>query len=523
MSDQKKEQANINSDAEIQIPLAELIKTRREKVLALREAGTEPYPYRYERTHTVAEILDQFETFEKDETVVRAAGRLKLIRKMGKVFFADLWDHTGRIQIYVRKNDVGDEPFNLFNTLDLGDIIGCEGTVFVTKTGERTIKVATFELLTKALHPLPDKHAGLSDKETRYRRRYADLIANPDVMKTFAMRSRAIQLIRQFLDTEGFLEVETPVLQPLYGGGNAKPFTTHHEKLDLQMYLRIADELYLKRLIVGGFDKVWEFCKDFRNEGMDRLHNPEFSMIELYWAYADYRDIAEMFERLLRHTVHGLHGGYKITYGEHEIDFEPKFRWVSMLDSIKEATGVDLTDLSYEDAKAEANKLGVEGDEMFNWGKVVESVWEAKVEPTLIQPTFVTDFPVEISPLAKKHRDNPRLTERFEIFIAAQECGNAFSELNDPMDQLERFLQQGKALAAGDEEAQPLDDDFITALSYGMPPTGGLGFGVDRLIMLLTNQHSIRDVIFFPQMKDLKEGAVPVSQILHQLLNEEDK
>jgi lysyl-tRNA synthetase class 2 len=289
------------------------------------------------------------------------------------------------------------------------------------------------------------------------------------------------------------------------------------------MYLRIADELYLKRLIVGGYDKVWEFCKDFRNEGLDRLHNPEFSMIELYWAYADYKDVAAMFEEMLRHVVHSIHGQYKITYGEKEIDFEPKFAWVTMIGSIKDATGVDFTNLSYEEAQAAAEKIGVESADLINWGKVVEAVWEAKVEDTLVQPTFVADFPVEISPLAKKHRDNERLTERFELFIAGQEMGNAFSELNDPVDQLERFLQQGKAIAAGDEEAQPLDDDFITALTYGMPPTGGLGFGIDRLVMLLTNQHTIRDVMFFPQMRSYKEGTVPVSKILAQIVDEEKK
>jgi lysyl-tRNA synthetase class 2 len=288
------------------------------------------------------------------------------------------------------------------------------------------------------------------------------------------------------------------------------------------MYLRIADELYLKRLIVGGFDKVWEFCKDFRNEGLDRLHNPEFSMIELYWAYADYRDIASLFEELLRHTVYAVHGTYKIPYEKHEIDFEPDFQWVTMIGSIKDQIGVDFTDFDYEQAKQEAGKLGIEGDGLINRGKIIEAVWEAKVEPILIQPTFVVDYPVEISPLAKKHREDERLAERFELFIAGQEVGNAFSELNDPMDQLQRFLQQGKALAAGDEEAQPLDDDFITALALGMPPTGGLGFGIDRLVMLLTNQHSIRDVIFFPQMKDIKEGSVPVSQILSKILEEEE-
>ncbi|MBU0984322.1 MAG: lysine--tRNA ligase [candidate division Zixibacteria bacterium] len=522
MTEQKKtDQNDASAESEIQMPLADLMRTRWEKARQMRANGINPYPYRYERSHQVSQLLAEFETLEANATVLRVAGRIKLKRKMGKVFFADLYDATGRIQIYVKKNDVGDDAFDLFNSVDLGDIIGCQGTVFITRTGEKTVKVETFELLTKALHPLPDKHSGLTDKETRYRRRYADLIMNPEVRDVFATRSRIVQSIREFLNNEGFLEVETPILQPLYGGGMARPFVTHHEKLDLQMYLRIADELYLKRLIVGGYDKVWELCKDFRNEGMDRLHNPEFSMIELYWAYADYRDIAEMFERLLRHAVKSLHGGYKITYEDREIDFEPKFRWISMIDSIKEETGVDFTDFDYETARAEAKKLGVEGSEMINLGKVIESVWEAKVEHTLVQPTFVTDFPVEISPLAKRHRDDPRLTERFELFIAGQEMGNAFSELNDPVDQLQRFLQQGKALAAGDAEAQPLDDDFITALSYGMPPTGGLGFGIDRLIMLLTNQHSIRDVIFFPQMKDLKEGSVPVSQILSQFIEDD--
>jgi lysyl-tRNA synthetase class 2 len=423
----------------------------------------------------------------------------------------------------VRKNDVGDEAFETFNLVDLGDIVGCEGTLFTTRTGEKTLKVKSFELLTKALHPLPDKHAGLTDKETRYRRRYADLIVNPEVRDAFATRSRIIQTMREFLNREGFLEVETPILQPLYGGASARPFMTHHNKLDIPMYLRIADELYLKRLIVGGYEKVWEYCKDFRNEGLDRLHNPEFSMIELYWAYADYRDMAALYERLLRHTVKEVTGGYKITYEDKEVDFEPPFRWVTMIDSIKEATGVDFTDLDFEKAKAEATSMGVAGEDLINRGKVIEAVWEARVEPNLVQPTFVADFPVEISPLAKRHREDNRLTERFELFVAGQEMGNAFSELNDPLDQLQRFLQQGKALEAGDEEAQPLDDDFITALAYGMPPTAGLGFGIDRLIMLLTNAHSIRDVIFFPQMKDIKEGAVPVSKILAQILDEEEK
>ncbi|MBU8934376.1 MAG: lysine--tRNA ligase [candidate division Zixibacteria bacterium] len=515
---QGKQKQDEATQEEIQIPLAELIGNRYDKARQLRSSGTNPYPYRYDRDHLVSEVLDQFDQLAESETVVKLAGRIMLKRKMGKVFFADLHDSTGRLQLYVKINNVGEDAFGLFNDIDLGDIIGCEGTLFVTRTGEKTLSVSNFELLCKALHPLPDKHAGLKDVETRYRRRYADLIVNAEVRETFVKRTKIIATIREFLNGRDFLEVETPILQPIYGGGNAKPFRTHHEKLDMQMYLRIADELYLKRLIVGGFDKVWEFCKDFRNEGLDRSHNPEFSMVEVYWAYADYRDIAVLLEDLFRHVVFELHGAYKLPYDEHEIDFEPKFKWISMIDSVKEATELDFMTMSYEDAKAAAVKLGADDTKLINWGKCVEAVWELKVEPNLIQPTFITDYPVEISPLAKKHREDDRLTERFELFIAGQEMGNAFSELNDPVDQMERFMQQGKALEAGDDEAQPLDDDFITALTYGMPPTGGLGFGIDRMVMLLTNQHTIRDVILFPQMRDLKDGTVPVSQILAQLV-----
>lgn len=520
MSDSKK---NTEPTDDIQIPLAELLKIRRDKANDHVAAGLNPYPYKYGDTRHVSELLAEFEQLSADETIVRIAGRIMLKRKMGKVFFVDLRDSSDRLQLYLKKDDVGEDNFKLFNSLDLGDIIGCEGVLFVTRTGERTLKLSSFELLTKSLHPLPDKHAGLTDKETRYRRRYADLIANPEVRDVFRTRTRIIQIIRDFLNDADFMEVETPILQPQYGGASARPFETHHFRLDTKMYMRIADELYLKRLIIGGFDKVWEYCKDFRNEGLDRLHNPEFSMIELYWAYADYRDMAKLYEKLLRHTVKELTGGTKITFKDQEIDFGPDFAWVTMTGSIKDVTGVDFSELEFEAAKAEAKKIGVEGDELFNRGKVIEAVWEAKVEPGLMQPTFVADFPVEISPLAKKHRDDDRLTERFELFIGGQEMGNAFSELNDPMDQLQRFLQQREAQASGDEEAQPLDDDFITALAYGMPPTAGLGFGVDRLIMLLTNSPSIRDVIFFPQMKDLGDGSVPVSKILTQILKAEEK
>ena len=511
-----------NITEQIQIPLAELMKVRRDKVLAMREKGIEAYPYKYEYSHKINELLDKFEELSENETAVKITGRIMLKRKMGKTFFADIRDSFERIQIYVRKDVIGDDLFDLFNSIDLGDIIGCEGTLFITKMGEKTLRVSNFMMLTKTLHPLPDKHAGLTDIEQRYRRRYADLIVNPEVRKIFVMRTKIIQSIRNYLNAQGFLEVETPILQPIYGGGLARPFLTHHNTLDIPMYLRVADELYLKRLIVGGYEKVWELCKDFRNEGMDRLHNPEFTMIELYWAFADYKDIGNMFEDLIRTVVYEIHGKYKIQVGEHEIDFEKPFTWLPMLDSIKEKTGVDFNELSYDDAKVKVKelKLSIDTDKLINWGKVVEAIWEVTVEPTLIQPTFICDFPIEISPFAKKHRSKTGLTERFELFIATNETGNAFSELNDPIDQLERFIQQGKAIKAGDEEAQPLDDDFITALTYGMPPTGGLGFGVDRLVMMLTNQTTLRDIIFFPQMKEAKEGTVPVSKILAQIIDE---
>jgi lysyl-tRNA synthetase class 2 len=506
----------------IHLPLADLVKIRRDKVLSLQKKGVVAYPYKYDRTHSNKELLDRFDQLSTAVATVGIAGRIMLKRDMGKASFAHVSDQSDKIQIYIKLDNVGEEKFRLFSELDLGDIIGCEGTLFTTKTGEKTIKVSNFELLCKSLHPLPDKHAGLTDVEIRYRRRYADLIINPEVREVFRMRTRIVQVIRELLNEQGFLEVETPILQPLYGGAMARPFVTHHEKLDRKMYLRIADELYLKRLIVGGFEKVWEYCKDFRNEGLSRMHNPEFSMIELYWAYADYKDMATLFEDLLRQTVFKVHGKYKVTYDKNEIDFEPAFKWVTMIGSIKERTGVDFTEMSFDDSKKAAKKMDVELETVLNRGQVIEAVWAAKVEPTLIQPTFVADFPVEISPLAKKHREDPRLTERFELFVAGLECGNAFSELNDPVDQLQRFVEQGKSMDAGDKEAQPLDDDFITALAYGMPPTAGLGFGIDRLVMILTNQHTIRDVLLFPQMKESGDGSVPFSKILTKVIEKEN-
>ncbi len=523
MSQENKDQIHHsdNQSGEVHLPLADLVKIRRDKVLNFQKQGVNVYPYKFNRSHAVKQILEKFDELSAQSAPLSIAGRIMLKRKMGKSIFADVHDFSGKLQVYLKLDNVGDDAFRNFEELDLGDIVGCEGTLFTTKTGEKSLKIIKYEILCKSLHPLPDKHSGLTDVETRYRRRYADLIINPEVRDVFRMRTNIVRLIRDFLNEQGFLEVETPILQPLYGGAMARPFVTHHEKLDRKMYLRIADELYLKRLIVGGFEKVWEYCKDFRNEGLSRMHNPEFTMIELYWAYADYKDMAKLFEELVRQTVFKIHGKYKITYDKHEINFEPPFKWVTMIGSINEKTGVDLADMSFEESKRAAKKLGVEDDGFINRGKVIEAVWAAKVEPSLIQPTFVADFPVEISPLAKKHRDDPRLTERFELFIAGLETGNAFSELNDPVDQLQRFLEQRKSMEAGDKEAQPLDDDFITALGYGMPPTAGLGFGIDRLVMILTNQHTIRDVLLFPQMKDSGDGSVPFSKILSQIVEKE--
>ena len=469
---------------EITIPVNQVIANRLKKLNQLRQKGINPYPHKFVKTHSTAEAIEQYDSLAASETEIKMAGRIMAIRKMGKALFFHFQDEFGRLQGYMKKNVVGDEPWAVFELLDLGDIIGMTGKLFTTKTGEKTIQVTAFELLTKSLHPLPDKWHGLTDKEARYRQRYVDLIVNPEVREVFRLRSKIISAIREFLSDRGFMEMETPILQPLYGGGAALPFDTHHEKLDMKLYLRIADELYLKRLIVGGYEKVWEFCKDFRNEGMDRKHNPEFSMIELYQAYADYNDIMELFEELLRFTVKKVFNDTKVTFEGNVIDFGVPFKRISMMDAIKEKGGPDLSDFDFDRALKLAKEAGMESAPLINHGKVVEAFFEQLVEPNLIQPTFITDFPKDISPLAKVHRDNPRLAERFEIFIGAMECGNAFSELNDPIDQKERFIDQGKVAEAGDAEAHQLDHDFINALSYGMP-----------------DQHSIRDVIFFPQMR----------------------
>jgi len=482
-----------------------LMQQQRLKLDEIRNLGIDPYPYKYCVEDYSAEIIEKLghrQDFEEKQFPVKMAGRIMSMRGHGKVGFGHIQDSTGRIQIYVRRNEIGEEIYDqLYKKLDVGDIIGIEGWVFRTRTEELTIHVKKLTLLTKSLRPLPEKWHGLKDKETRYRQRYVDLIVNDEVKKVFLARTKIIKTIRNFLDSRGFIEVETPVLQPIYGGANARPFITHHNALDVDFYLRIADELYLKRVIVGGIDRVYEIAKDFRNEGIDRDHCPEFTMLELYQAYADYEDMMNLTEEMVSCVAQELYGTTTITYQEKEIDLAPPWRRISMLDSIAEALGTDITDMSAEDLTKLAKKHDLEIQGEMSRGKFINLFFEEFVEEGLIQPTFITDYPIEISPFAKKKRDDDSLTERFEIFIGGSEMGNAFSELNDPIDQRERFLDQARQKEAGDEEAHMMDEDFLRALEYGMPPTGGLGMGIGRLVMLLTDMPSLRDVILFPQMR----------------------
>lgn len=422
-------------------------------------------------------------------------------RDHGKSSFANLQDSEGQIQIYVRQNVVGAQLYEIYKMLDVGDIVGVKGVVFRTRTGEITVLANELELLSKSLRPLPEKWHGLQDKETRYRQRYADLIMNREVKEVFAKRTLVVQAIRDYLNAINFIEVETPVLQPIYGGANARPFVTHHNTLDQTLYLRIANELYLKRLIVGGFDRVYEFSKDFRNEGMDRDHNPEFTMLELYQAYADYEDIMCLTEQLIAHTAQEVVGCTTISFQGEEISLEPPWRRLTMIESIGVETGIDVESLNDRELRDAALDANIDLDGIESRGEIIAALFDTLVEPNLIQPTFICDYPIEVSPFAKKKRGDERFVERFEYFMVGMEMGNAFSELNDPIDQRERFIEQGKKFQAGDEEAFMVDEDYLRALEYGMPPTGGLGFGVDRLTMLLTDQRSIRDVIFFPQMR----------------------
>ncbi|MEW6446614.1 MAG: lysine--tRNA ligase [Bacillota bacterium] len=476
--------------------LDELLLVRREKLREIRESGVEPYGGRYPRTHTAAEIHEGFDHLEGKR--VSIAGRLMAKRGHGKAAFGDLLDFSGRIQIHICQDEVGPELYQVFKKIDIGDILGVQGVVFRTKTGETTVGVEAFTLLAKSLRPLPEKWHGLKDTELRSRQRYLDLIVNPEVKRTFILRTKVIRAIRRFLEARGFLEVETPMMQPIAGGAAARPFVTYHNALDLKLYLRIAPELYLKRLLVGGFEKVYEINRNFRNEGISTRHNPEFTMLELYQAYADYTDMMALTEDLIVNAAEEVLGVTEISYGEERIVFRRPWPRVSYLAMVHQKTGIDFGQLDAREARAAARGMGFEIEENALWGETINTVFEELVEPELIQPTFVLDYPVDISPLAKRKADDPRLTYRFELFIAGREIANAFSELNDPLDQRERFLQQLDKRQAGDEEAHMFDEDYVLALEYGMPPAGGLGIGIDRLVMLFANVSSIREVILFP-------------------------
>ena len=485
-----------------QLSVNELIKRRYEELDELIKKGVEPFAYSFEVNSNSQIIKESF--VEGNELNVRIAGRIMAIRRMGKASFAHIQDEKGRIQIYLKKDEIGDS-YDAFKLMDIGDIIGVEGFVFKTKTGEISVHTRELKLLYKSLQPLPiakeviDEQGNkviydqFADKELRYRKRYVDLIVNPDIKDVFIKRSKIVSSFRSFLDSNGYLEVETPILQPLYGGAAARPFITHHNTLDTELYLRIADELYLKRLIVGGFNGVYEISKDFRNEGMDRSHNPEFTMLELYVPYKDYNWMMEFVEKMIEFVCSNVFNKLTFSVDGNEINFKAPWKRVSMIEAIQEKTGLNVLQCSLEELKSSAKKF-------------IDEIFSATVEPELIQPTFIVDYPLELSPLAKKHRSKEGVVERFEGYVFGREICNAFSELNDPIDQRKRFEDQVKMKEAGDEEAHQIDEDFIRALEYGMPPTAGLGVGIDRLVMLLTNQPSIRDVIFFPQMKPEVKG-----------------
>lgn len=488
---------------------------RREKLAALRALGTEPFAYSFERSHSAQEALGLYRDEQGDQgPTVAIAGRVQAWRPKGKVVFGHIEDFSGRIQIYLRGDDLAG-GFEVVKLLDLDDHIGVRGHLMKTRSGEVTVKASEVVLLSKSLKPLPRPkvevledgstrtHGGMADPELRYRQRYADLAVHPEVREVFRLRSKLVSRIRAFLDGRGFLEVETPILQPLYGGASARPFVTHHNALDMPLYLRIADELYLKRLIVGGLERVYEIGHDFRNEGMDRTHNPEFTMLELYQAYADYGDMMVLAEALFVDLVREATGGLALERDGVRLDFTPPFRRMSFVDGIKHGSGVDVLGASEDEMRARLIRAGLPRDEVtgFTGGKLLDEMFGAFLEPALVQPTFVIDYPKPISPLAKVHRGDPRLTERFELFVQGKELANAFSELNDPDDQRARFEDQANQRNAGNDEAQPYDADYIRALEYGMPPTGGMGIGVDRVLMLFMGQPSIRDVLFFPAMR----------------------
>jgi lysyl-tRNA synthetase class 2 len=505
---------------------------RRNSLKKLREMGIEPYPAaEYKTTHHTELIKQQFEQDEESLKDVSIAGRIMSRRIMGKASFVELQDETGRIQVYFNRDEIcPGEDKTLYNDvfkklLDIGDIIGIKGFVFRTQMGEITVHVKEFTILSKSVRPLPvvkEKdgvaHNAFTDAEMRYRQRYVDLIVNPKTREHFKKRTTIMNTMRQMFNEYGYLEVETPILQPIPGGAAARPFITHHNSLDMSLYMRIANELYLKRLIVGGYEGVYEFAKDFRNEGMDRTHNPEFTVMEIYVAYKDYNWMMKFTEEMIERIAINLHGTTKVQVGDKEIDFKRPFKRISMLDSIKEHTGIDISEMNEAELRDVCKKLEVEVDDSMGKGKLIDEIFGEKCESSYIQPTFITDYPVEMSPLCKKHRDNPELTERFELMVNGKELCNAYSELNDPIDQLERFQDQLKLSEKGDDEAMFIDMDFVRALEYGMPPTSGMGIGIDRLVMLMTNQASIQDVLFFPQMKP-EQKAVQLTDEEKMVLN----
>ena len=494
---------NRQNPAEQVQDIGQLMKVRREKLAELQEMGENPFAVTtYNQEYHTSDIYDNFDQMEGK--TVSIAGRLMSKRVMGKASFFDLRDRTGKIQLYVTRDDMGEEVYKKFKRLDIGDLVGVTGEVFRTHMGEVSVRTNGYTLLSKSLLPLPEKFHGLRDTDLRYRQRYVDLIMNPEVKRTFELRSKIITAIRNYLDNRGYMEVDTPILNTIPGGAAARPFITHHNTLDIDMYMRIAPELYLKRLIVGGFERVYEMGRQFRNEGMDIKHNPEFTTMEVYEAYTDFEGMMNLTESLISTVAQEVLGTTKITYQGTDLDLAPGWARMTMMESIKKFAGIDFAETTTdEEAAALAKSVGIEVEKGMTRGEIINLAFEEKVEDNLVQPTFIYEYPVEVSPLAKRYKDNPAFTERFEVFILGCEYGNAFSELNDPIDQKERFMKQVEKREAGDEEANMMDDDFVTALEYGLPPTGGLGIGIDRLVMLLTDSASIRDVLLFPTMKPL--------------------
>lgn len=486
----------------------EQMQVRIDKMHKIEEHGWKPFGYRFLYTHRAADIAAQFDELSEKETEVKMAGRIMAIRGHGKTCFMDMQDKTGRIQVYVRKDVIGEENYALIKLMDIGDTVGITGTAFRTHMGELSIKANSVEMLSKSLRPLPEKWHGLKDVETRYRQRYVDLIVNPEVRDTFVKRSQIIRRVREVLDSHDFLEVETPILNTIAGGAAARPFISYHNALDMQVYMRIAPELYLKRLIVGGMDRVYEMGRVFRNEGIDNRHNPEFTSVEIYQAFADYRDMMDLTEEVVVKTAEKVLGTTTINYEGTTIELASPWKRMSMIEAVKEYSGKDFTNVTdLEEARAIAKELNVAVEPSFGIGKIINACFEEYVEDKLIQPTFITGHPKEISPLAKSNPENPEITDRFEAYIYGREICNGFTELNDPIDQKERFLKQVEERANGDEEANMMDEDFVNALEYGLPPTGGLGIGIDRLVMFLTNSSTIRDVLFFPTMKPLGKAV----------------